>query len=241
MRKSLVILTRNEIAGLTEIFARLPLEAVDEVFCVDYRSTDGTREFLERRGIRVFDQEKRGRGEAFRVASSVARGELLIFFSPDGNEDPRDIPKLAALVERGADLAVASRFLPGARNEEADKILRLRAWANRGFTLLANLFFGGRMTDSINGYRAMRKERFDSLGIDADGFTVEYQISIRSMKLGFDIREIPTIESDRIGNVSGARSIPTGLAMLRVLLREIALGGRFRHRAGEGRDSSPRG
>ena len=221
MKKSLIILTRNEIEGLTALFDSIPISAFDEAFAVDYNSTDGTREFLTKKGIRLVEQEKRGRGEAFRLGSSIATGEILAFFSPDGNEDPADLPRLATLVEQGADLAVASRFLPGSRNEEAASKLPLRSWANQAFTLLANLFFGGKMTDTINGYRVIRKDKFNALDLDAEGFAIEYQMSIRAMKRKYKIVEIPTVEGDRIGGQSTASSIPTGLKVLRILLREI--------------------
>src|SRR5262249_37856683 len=172
-------------------------------------------------------QEKRGRGEAFRIAARAASGEALCFFSPDGNEDPADIPRLLAKIEEGYDLAIASRFLPGSRNDEAESALPLRAIAHRGFTLAAGMLFGGRVSDTINGFRAIRRDRFLELAPDAEGFAIEFQISIRAMKKRLRIAEIPTIEGDRIGGESTAYSIPTGLKVLRVLLREIWIGRSF--------------
>ena len=227
MKKTLVILTFNEIEGLRALWEKIPVGAVDEVFAVDPGSTDGTLDFFRQKGVRVILQDKRGRGEAFRIAAREATGEALCFFSPDGNEDPADIPRLLGKIEEGHDLAIASRFLPGSRNDEADAALPLRAIANRGFTLAAGLFFGGRVTDTINGFRAIRRDRFLELAPDAEGFAIEFQISIRAMKKTLRIAEIPTIEGDRIGGESTAYSIPTGLKVLRVLLREIWIGRRF--------------
>jgi glycosyltransferase involved in cell wall biosynthesis len=227
MKKTLVILTFNEIEGLRALWEKIPVGAVDEVFAVDPGSTDGTLDFFRQKGVRVILQDKRGRGEAFRIAAREATGEALCFFSPDGNEDPADIPRLLGKIEEGHDLAIASRFLPGSRNDEADAALPLRAIANRGFTLAAGLFFGGRVTDTINGFRAIRRDRFLELAPDAEGFAIEFQISIRAMKKKLRIAEIPTIEGDRIGGESTAYSIPTGLKVLRVLLREIWIGRRF--------------
>lgn len=226
-KSTLVLLTYNEIAGVRELFDRIPRAAADEVFAVDGGSRDGTVEYFRSRGVRVFPQEKRGRGEAFRVAVDRAAGEHLVFFSPDGNEDPADIPRLLALLRAGADLAIASRFLPGGRNEEDDRVFPWRKWANRGFTILADAVWKGKLTDSINGYRAVTRSAFRRLHLDADGFLIEYQMSIRALKLGFAVAEIPTREGDRIGGQSGSRSIPTGLAFLRLLGREVRIGRRF--------------
>jgi len=224
---TLVLLAYDEIAALQVLFDRIPFALVDEAFAVDGGSTDGTVEFLRSKGVPVFSQEKKGRGEAFRIAVDRATGEHIVFFSPDGNEDPADIPRLLALLQNGADLAIASRFLPGARNEEDEAALPFRKWANRAFTAAANACWGGSLTDAINGYRAIAKSAFRRLRLDAQGYTIEYQMSIRALKLGLTVAEMPTIEGNRIGGKSRSSSIPTGLAFLRLLGREIRLGRRF--------------
>ena len=227
IKTTLVILTRNEITGMKALIKKIPFSNVDEAFVVDFNSTDGTKEFVKKNKIRLINQIKPGRGEAFRLAIQKSKGEHLVFFSPDGNEDPNDIPKLLKLLKNGSDLAIASRFLPNSRNEEDDQVIKLRAWANQGFTLLANLFFKGKVSDTINGYRAITKKAFKSLKLDGPGYVIEYQMSIRSLKLGLKITEIPTIEGDRIGGESGSKAIPTGLLFIRFLLREIFIGKNF--------------
>ncbi len=225
---SLIILTRNEISGVRALLDDIPFNAVNECFAVDYNSTDGTVEYFQEHNIPVIRQEKPGRAEAFRIGVKHSKGDFLVFFSPDGNENPADIPKLIALLESGADLAIASRFLPGARNEEDGQTLKFRAWANQAFTALVNLFFKGMLTDSINGYRAIKRSAYERLCIDTEGFAVEFQMSIRALKLGMNIVEIPTVEGDRIGGFSTSTAIPTGLQFSALLLRELLIGTRFR-------------
>ena len=227
MKSSLIILTLNEIEGVRTLYDRIPFDAVDECFVVDGGSIDGTVEFFREKGIKVVPQEIKGRGEAFRIAVKRAEGDHLIFFSPDGNEDPGDIPKLLELLAMGYDIAIASRFLSGSQNEEDDLRFPWRAWANRAFTFIANIIWNTNrnyITDTINGYRAIKKEAFNKLNISAPGFVIEYQMSIRAMKLGLKVVEIPTVEGQRIGGVSTAKSIPTGLLFLRFLLKEIMNG-----------------
>ena len=220
---TLVILTRNEIEGMRALVGRIPFEAVDEHFVVDFESDDGTVDFVRKRGIRIIRQEKPGRGEAFRLASREAQGKFLVFFSPDGNEDPADIPKLLHKLREGYDLVIASRFKPGSRNEEDRFLVRPRAWVNLAFTFIANLLWnrgGEYVSDTINGYRAITKNAFEQLQLDAQGYAIEYQMTIRAIRKGMRIAEIPTIEGQRIGGESKASSLPTGFRFLWFLLRE---------------------
>ena len=226
---TIVILTLNEIEGVKALFDKIPFNEVDEYFVVDGGSTDGTLEFFKEKGVRIVSQKSKGRGEAFRIAASESTGDSLIFFSPDGNEDPADIPKLLKLLDEGYDMAIASRFLPLSKNEEDDLRFPLRAWANRLFTFTVNTIWNKNkyITDTINGYRAIKKDAFRRLKVDAPGFAIEFQTSIRAMKLGLKVAEIPTIEGQRIGGESTAKSIPTGLLFLRFLFKEMIIGTKF--------------
>lgn len=227
INSTLVILTRNEIEGLKSLIRKIPFEAVDEFFAVDYKSTDGTVEFFNQHQIPVVRQKIPGRGQAFRLAAKKTKGKYIVYFSPDGNENPADIPKLLSLLKKGSDLAIASRFMKASRNEEDDQTIKPRKWANQAFTLLARLFWGGKVTDSINGYRAIRKDSFNKLNLDAAGFAIEYQMTIRALKLKMKVSEIATIEGERIGGQSTSYAIPTGLKFIRYFLGEVIVGKRF--------------
>ena len=218
---TLVILTYNEINGIRAIYDKLPLDKLDEVFAVDPGSTDGTLEFFKDKGIRVISQEIRGRGEAFRIAARKARNEHIVFFSPDGNEEPDDIIKLIELLEAGADMAIASRFMKGGRADDSDIPFPIRGFGNRFFTVIANMLWKGRLTDSINGFRAIKKSRFMELNPDSHGFGIEFQISILALKHKLIIREIPTTEGDRIGGKSTAYAFPTGWLFTKIILSEL--------------------
>lgn len=232
MKISLVILTYNEIVGLRTIFDQIPLSEVDEVFAVDGGSGDGTIEFLRDRKIPVLIQEIKGRGEAFRLAFEHAAGDALIFFSPDGNENPRDIPRFKSLVEAGNDMVIATRMTKDAHNEEDEQLLRWRKWANNAFNLIANLLWnrGRFVTDTINGFRCITKAAWQELALDGHGYTIEYQSSIRAFKKGLKLAEFPTHEAPRIDDREGSPSIATGLAFLKLLVHEIKIGSRWQLR-----------
>lgn len=220
---AIVLLTLNEVQGLTALWDRIPRDRFRELVAVDGGSKDGTREFLAARGVPILDQTIPGRGVAFRVAAEACHAERLIFYSPDGNEDPDDIERLDDLLLAGARLAIASRFAKGAVNEEDVSPFRPRSWANQGLTALANLLFneGPWVTDTINGFRALRRADLLALDTSVKRFPIEYQISIRSMARRWPIAELATNEGQRIGGASKALSWPVGKDHLKVLLSEL--------------------
>ncbi len=218
---SLVILTLNEIVGIKKYYPQLPLAKVSEFFVVDGGSDDGTVEYLERRGVRVIRQSIPGRGAAFETAIRKARNQHIVFFSPDGNEDPGDITRLFNLLEEGYDMAIASRFRKGSRADDYLDLIPIHTIGNLVFTRLVRLLWGGKITDTINGFRGIKKAAYLRLQPDAPGFSIEFQLSIRALRERMKIAEIPTIEGQRVGRQSGANAIAVGLLLLKVLMSEL--------------------
>lgn len=225
MKISLVFLTLNEIVGLKKIFNKVPINDVDEVLAIDGGSDDGTLDFFRDNGISIFVQDVKGRGEAFKLAFKKARGDALLFFSPDGNEDPLDIPRFKSLLEEGNDMVIATRMVKGAHNEEDNQVIKLRKWANKTFNIMANFTWNKNffISDTINGYRAITRKTWEQLGLDSRGYTIEYQSSIRAFKKGLKIAEFPTFEGERIDGQRGSPSIRTGLAFLRIYFSELII------------------
>jgi glycosyltransferase involved in cell wall biosynthesis len=196
---TLCLLTRNERPCLEKIYPLIPAPSreagFDQIVAIDGGSTDGTVEFYRERNVPVLGQISRGRGEAFLLAFRELKSDAFIFFSPDGNEDPTDLPKFRHHLEAGADLVIASRMMTGAVNEEDHQFIRTRKWANNGFNLLANLAFrkqGPYVTDSINGYRAVTARTARILKLDSRDYTIEYQMTMRAKTHRLNIVEFPT-------------------------------------------------
>ncbi len=231
MKIALCLLTLNEVDCLKIVFPKIPQPSdssgFDTIYAIDGGSTDGTLEFYKQNGIQVIGQSRRGRGEAFKIAFELVDAEAFIFFSPDGNEDPKDLPRFKKEILAGNDLVIASRMMRGSFNEEDIHWWRPRKWANLSFNYLANLFFnesGNYISDSINGYRAITKKAAHQLNLSASDYTIEYQMTIKALKKGLKIAEFPTTEGQRVAGTTGILSLPAGLRFLRRLFSEISEG-----------------
>jgi glycosyltransferase involved in cell wall biosynthesis len=228
LRVTLCILTRNERPCVEIVYPQLPApgpeSGFDDVVVIDGGSTDGTVEYFCERSVRVLGQSKKGRGQAFLMAFDQIASDAYVFFSPDGNENPADLPKFRALLEQGADIVIASRMMAGAVNEEDIHVFRPRKWANNVFNLMANVAFrrtGQYVTDSINGYRAISAEAARRLALDASNYTIEYQMTMRAFKYRLKIAEFATIEGQRVAGGTQAHSISTGILFLKTFWREL--------------------
>lgn len=229
MHTTLVLLTLNERECLEVVFPQIPpadgKSGFDQIVAVDGGSTDGTIDFFKSKGVPVIAQSKRGRGQAFHEAfKQLPASDAFIFFSPDGNEDIKDLPKFKPLLQNGAELVIASRMMKESFNEEDIHFLKPRKWANNAFNLLANLFFkksSAFITDSINGYRALTRSAYNKLSLDANDYTIEYQMTMRALYRDLKIVEFPTQEGQRIAGETGAPSFPTGIRFIKRFFKEL--------------------
>jgi glycosyltransferase involved in cell wall biosynthesis len=230
MRISLVFITKNEVVGLKVILPEINLNQFDQVYAIDAHSDDGTVELFAEYGIPVYAQKVRGLGAATLEARLHCTTDAMMLFHPDGNENHHDLFKFIDHLKLGYELVIASRMIKGSFNEDDRKLFKWRKWANLGFALISNTLFGTRrcrVTDVVQGFRAITCKAFDRLHLDQTNCTIDYQMVIRALKARLRIAEFPTIEGERIAGATNFASIPTGIAEVKMLWREILLGNSF--------------
>ncbi len=224
---ALVLVVRNEEKGLETILDRIDFSKFNEVLAIDGHSTDSSRSILLKAGVRTYLQRYPGLGAAMLEAREYVKSDALIFFHPDGNECPEDLPKAVELLQMGNEFVVASRMIKGSWNEENNRIFKWRKWTNQTFAILANLFFakkGNRTTDVTNGFRGVSCLTFDKMKLTSKDLTMDFQMVIHALKLMIPITEFPTKEGLRIDGKTNFPSFYTGIAELRLLFHEIKKG-----------------
>jgi dolichol-phosphate mannosyltransferase len=198
-----------EEADNIELLVRRVREAVPQahILVVDDNSYDGTAEKAEALGAELGGVEvlrrprKLGLGSAYRAghAVGIARGfDVMIQIDADLSHDPADLPRLLAAVERGADLAIGSRYAPGGSVPNwPRRRLALSVMGNR-YTAFC---LGIDVRDATAGYRAYRASILEAIDFDttaSTGYGFQIEMTNRVLQAGGTIDEIPIAFTDRV-------------------------------------------
>jgi len=170
-----------------------------DVLIIDDGSTDGAlSRIADNVPVKVIHNEKTmGAGYGIRQIFSYARenGYIAVFFaSGNDKDDPNDIQKLQSAIEEGYDLVQGSRYLKGGAYGRTPFYRKI---ATRFIhPLLFSLISGMRVTDSTNGFRAVRLSILDDKRIDLsqewlDKYELEPYLFYKSIKLGYKVKEVP--------------------------------------------------
>ena len=239
MTSTLLVMTLNEIDGMKVIMPQIKREWADQILIVDGGSTDGTVEWARDNGYEVYVQKEPGFRSAYREIWPMIRGDVVVYFTPDGNSIPQAIPQLLSGIREGYDLVIASRYLDGARSEDDDYVTRFGNWLFR-FLINRMLKLPGapRMTDPLVMLRAHRKDLPMRLGVDRPEPFVGLEqllrtrvdwiplMSMRVLHRALRWTEVPADEPPRIGGVRKLRAFQWGAVFLLQLGREWLRGGR---------------
>jgi len=213
----------NEQATVAAVIERLltmdfPTER--EIIVVNDGSSDGTRAVLDglegTPRLRVVHADRnRGKGHAIRLGLDRARGDVIAIQDADLELDPAQLAGLVEpLILGQATVVYGSRFL--GRRPDAPWLTLV---ANRVLTSLTNVLYGSSITDMETCYKIVRTPVARSLGLTADRFDIEPEITARLLKAGHRIVERPvtfTPRSRAAGKKIGWRD---GIAAIRVLVR----------------------
>jgi glycosyltransferase involved in cell wall biosynthesis len=221
---SIIVPVFNEggtIAPIVQRLLTIDLPAPREIIVVNDGSRDGTRAALDALlGTSpvltvVHADQNRGKGHAVRLGISRAQGTITAIQDADLELDPAELAILVEPILRGeAKVVYGSRFLAGAN--DAPRLTRI---ANRVLTTFTNLLYGSSLTDMETCYKVMRSDVARSLGLTANRFDIEPEITARLLLAGHLIVERPVTfrpRSRAAGKKIGWRD---GFTAMKTLLR----------------------
>lgn len=220
-RVSIVVPAYNEGATIVPCVDRI-LEAVTmpcEVLVVYDSQDDSTAPYAEKlagdddRVIPTLNTYGRGPARAIRFGIHQTAAEVIVVTMADGSDDVTQIDHLVRLVERGAAVAAASRYMPGGQQVGGP---RLKGLLSRGVGL--SLYWLARVgtRDPTSSFKAYSKRFVESVGIASDaGFEVAIELVAKARRLRLPIVEVPTIWLDRVEGSSNFQLREWALAYLR--------------------------
>ena len=194
---TVVIPTRNEEGLIGEIVDSV--RRYGDVLVIDGHSTDATREIAQAHGARVVLDGGRGKGQAIRQAlTAESTNDIVVFIDADGSHDPKDIPALVAPIAEGkADLVIASRGKGGSDELHGTIGQFIRYVGSQLIMLAINYRWNVRLSDSQNGFRAIRRDVGRSLDLKSNLTTIEQEMLMRALKRGYRVTEIASHEYER--------------------------------------------
>jgi glycosyltransferase involved in cell wall biosynthesis len=222
MSVALCLLVWNEAHGCANELPKIDFSLFDQVFAIDGGSTDGTVEILEKAGVQVLQQTRRSYNAAYLDALNHFNTNSVILYHPKGTIDPSSLATMVELLDEGYDLVIASRMMPGAVNEEDDRIIRHRKWFGEGLAIASSLRWNRkkikRITDPLHGYRGCSRDFANSLNLRPTGVTADLEMVRHAYDSGAQVTEFPIKESVRSEGTTHFPAYKTGKQLLGYLM-----------------------
>ena len=180
---SLIIPTYNERDNIVPLLQRLKhvLSGLSyEVVFIDDNSSDGTAELAgslaDKYPVRVVvRKDKRGLASAVVDGLGHTSGDTIAVMDADLQHPPEVIPLLLAEIENGADVAVASRYVPGGGCQGWSRTRRLMS---KGAIFLGHLLLPATrpVKDPMSGFFMLRRDAVAGVHLSPTGFKILLEI-----------------------------------------------------------------
>lgn len=186
MKISIIVPTYNERDNLEELFERISSSLrgrAFEIIVVDDDSPDRTwekaQELSQKYPIRVLRRTKeRGLSSAVIRGFEIAEGDVFVVMDADLQHPPEVIPKLIEAIEKGADIAVASRYVKGGGVENWYWYRRV---ISKGAIMIGRVALPKirNIKDPVSGFFALRREVVENVELNPVGFKILLEILIK--------------------------------------------------------------
>jgi len=190
---TIVIPTLNEREAIGLVIDEFRSLGYRNIIVVDGGSTDGTVEIAKSKGVRVLQQE--GKGKAAAIATAIRHVETPYILVVDGDYTYparflRDM--LRAMEREQCDEVIGARLY----GEGHTPVFR---FGNYVLTKLFNFLFGTRLRDVLSGMYLVRVDAIKDMLFEMKGFSVESEIAAHIASMGGRICEVPIEYRRRLG------------------------------------------
>ena len=188
----IVIAAYNEEHSIGHVVKDLVKAGYKNVVVVDDGSDDDTSRTAKQHTKYVLRHIiNRGQGAALKTGIDFALehdADIIVTFDADGQHRVQDIPAMVEHVKNNeVDLALGSRFLADT------KVPFFRKIVLKGAVLVLWIFYGVKLTDAHNGFRALSSHAAEQIEITMDGMAHASEIVSEIRKKNLSFTEVPVV------------------------------------------------
>ena len=190
-----------------------------EIIVVNDASKDSTLKILKKISNITLINHTKNTGKGGAVASGLAKskGDILFILDDDLEYDPNDIPKIIRpILQKKTEVSYGSRRL----NKKNAYASATYYWGGVALDSIISMIIRYPLTDAITGSKAFTRNVYNRITpIETKGFEVEAEITVKIIKAGYKIVEVPISYKPRSHAEGKNIRWSDGFPMLKTLIR----------------------
>ena len=183
-----IIPTKNEEKTIGTLLEELENEGFAKITVIDGNSTDKTEEVTRKHQADFIIQRNKGKGQAVRQAFQLTEEPYILLLDADGTNPPSESHKLLTELDNGYEHVIGNRL----NDYEPKAFKKLNLEGNKFFSEIFRCKTNHDMQDILSGFRAFKTESIKQLPLTADGFEIETELCLATVKYGLKWKTVDT-------------------------------------------------